>query len=322
MSESLPASHAAELLRQAFEVEARELGVQARLEVDDARLTPRFEPQFGASEEWLARTFREELRARAISADPAWCVAPSAPEELARLVDSVRAALRRTRARLVDTDSWVSGGRASPFPCADAVVRERGLATYRAPARSAASITIGPEHVTIALPHADCGDVVSAGIWVPTLLDGNLSITADYRLPEWVAGAREACLGLYAVAADGTFRMYAQRVARADEAPYVMSDVDGAPGPTRAGCERASGSLRIVRELGVLHAWHLDGERWSWLGRVREKTPRPLIVGIKVWASGVSGPLRAEVTNFALSAAAAAAQMPVPPERPDPRQPA
>jgi len=42
----------------------------------------------------------------------------------------LRAALRRTRARMVDLDSWVSGGLGCPFATAPPRLRERGLALY------------------------------------------------------------------------------------------------------------------------------------------------------------------------------------------------
>lgn len=314
------ASSVAQAVQSAFRSECAELGLGGRLDVDGDRLRPHFEPQFGASADWLDRTFREELASRGESAAADWCARDLGASELARLVDVVRMALRRTRARLVDTDSWVSGGLAWPFPVIDAGLRERGLALYRAPARAPATVTSIPGRVTIAFPAGDCGEIVSAGIWVPTLLAGDFDVAVSYELPEWIAGEREACLGLFAVASDGTFRMYAQRVTRAGESDRVVADIEGAAGPTVARCSGSSGWLRIARERGLLSAWHREHATWTWLGRIRETAPRPLLVGIKIWALGTCGPLRAELVEMQLEGAAAPDQTPPPPVRPDPRQ--
>ena len=314
------ASQVAAAVQSAFELECSALGLKARLDVAGDAMLPSFAAQFGAQPEWLLQTLREELQARGVGADAAWISRPLDDVELSNLLDVVRLALRRTRARLVDTDSWVSGGVAWMFPVNDSVVLERGLALYRAPARGAATVSTVNGRVIIAFPAGDCGEIVSAGIWVPTLLAGDFDIAVTYRLPDWTAGEREACLGLFAVTPDGTFRMYAQRVTRADEPHRVVADIQGACGPASAHCTRSSGTLRISRERGLLNAWHCEHENWSWLGRIRERTPLPILVGIKIWALGRCGPLRAELVQFTLACTAAPEQSPPPPVRPDPRQ--
>lgn len=314
------ASRVAAAVQAAFDLESRELGLKAVLAVDGERMTPSFAAQFGAQPEWLLQTFRDELRSRAEFAGEHWQARTVSESELAELLAAIRLSLRRTRAKMVDADSWVSGGLSWPFRVDDPRIRERGLALYRAPARASATVITAPGRGSIAIPAGDCGEIVSAGLWIPTLLAGDFEFALSYELPQWIAGERESCLGLYAVAADGTFRMYAQRVARAGESPRVVADIDGSPGPTVAPCSDAKGRLRITREASLLSAWHRAGERWSWLGRIREGTPRPLLVGVKVWALGRCGPLRAELADFCLSARAAEEQTPPPPVRPDPRQ--
>lgn len=306
-------------LLDTFEAEARELGLKARLDVDHDLFAPVFEPQFGASSEWLSRTFHDELAAR-LDVGSVWRVAAMDGIEVAHAVESVKTALRRTRSRLVDTDSWISGGLTWPFHVADPVLRERGVATYRAPARANAELTIRRDLVTIELPAADCGDVVSAGIWVPTPLAGDFVAGATYALEPWIAGAREACLGLYAVAPDGTFRVYAQRVSRADDPDYVVADVDGRCGTSRATPRRRVGELRIASERGSIFAWHREDSSWTWLARARVPPAKSLIVGIKVWASGFSGPLTARITGLALEGKPDVDPTPPPSARPDPRQ--
>lgn len=304
---------------ETFEAEARELGLKARLDVDHDLFAAAFDPQFGASSEWLSRTFHDELSAR-LDVGSAWRVSAMDGVELAHVVDSVKTALRRTRSRLVDTDSWISGGLAWPFHVADPVLHERGIATYRAPARAHANLATSRDLVTIELPAADCGDVVSAGIWVPTPLAGDFVLSGTYALEPWVAGTREACLGLYAVAPDGTFRIYAQRVSRADDPDYVVADVDGRCGTTRATPRQRVGELRIASERGSIFAWHREDTSWTWLARARAPLAKSMIVGIKVWASGFSGPLTARITGFRLEGKPDADPTPPPPVRPDPRQ--
>ena len=151
-------------------------------------------------------------------------------------------------------------------------------------------------------------------------LAGDFVLSATYALEPWVAGTREACLGLYAVAPDGTFRIYAQRVSRADDPDYVVADVDGRCGTTRATPRQRVGELRIASERGSIFAWHREDTSWTWLARARAPLAKSLIVGIKVWASGFSGPLTARITGFRLEGKPDANPTPPPPVRPDPRQ--
>lgn len=309
----------AQALRDAFEGECRELGLDARLEILGDRITPCFAGQFGAQGDWLASTLLEELQAHGVkSADP-WSVHPAEEAELERLVGGVRTALRRTRARLVDTNSWNRGGLEWPFPIADPVVRARGLAIYRAPALHEATVRVGSGRVSIRFPRGDCGEVASSGIWVPTALDGDFDVEVEYRLPDWHPGEREACLGLFAVAVDGTFRTYAQRVTCAGAPARVVADLDGTPGTVTFEATAAHGALRLAREQGLLSAWHRADGGWTRLGDVRETRARRLLVGAKIWALGECGPLVAELDAFRLAATPAAEQIPLPPSRPDPR---
>lgn len=306
-------------IRESFERECRELGLAASVEVVDGRLRPRFEGQLGAPTERVRDLFLEELAARGVPCAAGEIEIVASASDGAQLVDALRASLRRTRGRMVDENSWIHGGVAWPFGVRDPLVRERGLALYRAPARAAAEIVVGTNDARIDLPAGDCGEIVSAGIWVPTGLAGDFSVSVRYRLEPWTAGAREACFGLFAVAHDGTFRAYAQRVSRGSQVHHVAADLDGSPGPARAACTRESGTLRLLHERGVLTAWHREDGAWTWLGRLREPAGRALIVGAKVWALGVCGPLRATIEAFELEGVAAERQDAPPPPRPDPR---
>lgn len=315
---SSPSACAASL-REPFERECRELGLAASHEVDGARFVPRFSGQLGATSERVLELFLEELAARGVAVADRAVVAPASEIEGARVRDAMRDALRRTRGRMVDENSWIHGGVAWPFEVRDPLVRSRGLALYRAPARAAAEIRVGASDATIDVPEGDCGEIVSAGIWVPTGLSGDFSVSVVYRLGPWTAGAREACFGLFAVAHDGTFRAYAQRVSRGAEPHHVVADLDGSPGPARAACTSGAGTLRLLHERGLLSAWHREDGAWTWLGRLREPAGRALIVGAKVWALGVCGPLRARIERLDLEGSAAQHQDPPPPPRPDPR---
>lgn len=317
----LPAAAVAARLREAFEAECRELGLKARLEVaSDLRVAPTFDGQFGAEPAWLAATFFEELRSRGVNSASSWLPVPLPEADVAAIGDALRGALRRTRARLVDSDSWNSGGHPWPFEAGDPALTRRGVALYRAPARAAAAIDCGPGHgASISIPAGDCGEVVSAGVWIPTWLEGDFVADVRYGLPVWQSGEREACLGVFAVAADGTFRIYAQRVSRAGAADRVVADLNGTPGPAASCPASRQGTLRIARDRGLLSAWHRARDQWTWLGRIREEADRALIVGAKIWALGVCGPLRADLVDFALAGAAAREQGEVPPTRPDPR---
>lgn len=305
-------------LAQAFESECRALHLVGELVPAASRLDPRFASQFGAESEWIVATFLDELGARGIDLGAATLTTRIDEPDLARLGSGLREALRRTRARLVDANSWNAGGIPWPFPMSDARIRDRGIALYRAPAKAEAVVACKRGLVTITFPRGDCGEVVSAGIWVPTCMDGDFEVEVGYRLPTWRAGQREACLGLFAVAPDGGFRVYAQRVAGADASARVVADVDGVGGPVVEPCSSDSGLLKIAREAGLISIWSHEGDRWTWLGRAR--TALPLIVGAKVWALGVCGPLRAELRDFRLLGDAAREQIPLPPPRPDPRQ--
>jgi hypothetical protein len=197
-------------------------------------------------------------------------------------------------------------------------VRDRGLALYRAPAGAEATVAVERDMVTLQIPSGDCGDVASVGFWVPTLMDGDFEVELGYRLPTWRAGRREACLGLFAVAPDGGFRIYAQRVTDAAAGPRVVADIDGVPGPVAEPSSSTAGLLKIGREAGLISVWSREGERWTWLGRTRAALP--VIVGAKIWALGTCGPLHAELHRFQLLGEPARDQIPVPPPRPDPRQ--
>jgi hypothetical protein len=308
-----------ELLRAAFDGECRELGLSARLAGDGVRLLPNFEAQFGSTAATLAGWFQEELAARGVVLRDGALTNPADDAAAARTVEALRGALRRTRSRLVDGNSWISGGLPWPFDLVDATVRSRGLATYRAPANAAADVEVGAGLARIRVPQGDCGEIVSAGIWLPTGLAGDFDVSIRYRLGPWRTGTREACLGLFAVAPDGTFRAYAQRVTRGDEPHFAIADLDGAPGPARARCTGSAGTLRIRRDAALVSAWHREDRYWTWLGRIREPSGRALIAGAKVWALGECGPLEARIERFDLAGQAAADQVPPPPARADPR---
>jgi len=313
---SAPADDGPDTLPGAFERECRELGLLAQLSLSEGYWQPLFQAQFGAEGAWLAQILFEELRARGWADARGW---PCRSDVLAEQIEGLCSALRRTRARLVDSNSWVSGGLAWPWPIADEVLRTRGLATYRAPARAPVELELTGAGARITLPECDCGEVVSGGFWVPTALAGDFELALDYRIAEWHAGEREACLGLLAVATDGTFRAYAQRVAAAGQPVRVVADLDGRPGPVAVHGVGDTGTLRILREREELSFWHRSGAQWRWLGRLREPQGRPLITGFKIWASGHSGPLRAELGRFSIEGCPAAKQDAPPAARPDPR---
>jgi hypothetical protein len=237
----------------------------------------------------------------------------------------LRAALRRTRARMVDLDSWVSGGLGCPFATAPPRLRERGLALYRVPAGGAAKLRVGARDVRVRCLAADHGEVISAGFWLPTGIRGDFALDLRYELREWSPGPREACLALSATRADGASCHYAQQVTARARDSFVMAVLDQRPSPPAGRLSSRSGWLRLARSGASVRAAHAETRwfsrrRWVDLAVHREEEVLDLLVGAKLWTHGPTGSLEVAFTDLRIEATIPDDHAPVLPPRPDPRQ--
>ncbi|HEU4420715.1 MAG TPA: hypothetical protein VFT55_17380, partial [Planctomycetota bacterium] len=93
-------------------------------------------------------------------------------------------ALARIRVKLVEYNSYLSGGIPYAWPGGDATLRARGVALYRYPRLAAVAVAPVPGGPGMRIDFAPgpLGDVTSSGFFLPTMFAGDVDVTARYVL--------------------------------------------------------------------------------------------------------------------------------------------
>jgi hypothetical protein len=237
--------------------------------------------------------------------------------------ESLRAALTgtigRLRTRLIEHNSYISGGLDYVFATDDDVLRARGLGIYRYPKQGPVAVTAGDGRVRIAFAPGPLGEIVSSGFFVPARITGDFAIEADYELLAWSSGPDSACLGLFFQNDLSTGRYYAQRTIDSG-GDHVLAGLDGVLSRKHMVCARA-GSFRLTRAGRRVTAWHREPEQsWRELGATDVATGDDGVVGAKIWSKVACSGLIAEITALRLRAKLSAMQDGPLPVRPDPRR--
>jgi len=307
-------------LVQAFESAARREDLRAGFVGPPALARVDFAAQEGVAAPLLRWHFDAEMQ-RLGAVPSEWCVAHAwTPQVEARLAAALAATAGRLRTKLIESNSYLSGGLPWVFATGDEVLRQRGLARYRYPKLAAVAVDAEPAGVRIAFAPGPLGPVVSSGFFVPTHLRGDFSVEIDYALPRWSSGPDSACFGLFFQNDLSTGRYYAQRTRSAAGDDTVLGSFDGHLTPS-VPVRAARGALRLVRQGRTVTAWHReDQDEWRELGRTDAATADDGIVGAKVWSKVSCDGLEAEVTALRLHATVAEGQGPPVPVRPDPRR--
>lgn len=307
-----------ERLRRAFLEACEQHDIRGEVGGETEGLDLTFRPQEGADAALMLETFRAELQ----QAGTAWDeVADGRVEDdaaTARAEDSIRTAVARMRVLLIEFNSYLSGGLTWPFGSAPTILRERGLAKYRFPARARVDVIAEADHARITVHRGDLGEVTSSGFYVPTLVRGDFVATLRYRLLDWQPGEASVCLALFAQDLPSRLRYYAQRRASLGTPHELLAnfsnEVFGSPVPV-AGSE---GAFRLERRGDLVRSLHRDDAAWTVLGEHRGDTEEDVTFGSKIWSSGRAGPFDAKLFDLSIEGEFPAEQIPPVPVRPDP----
>lgn len=280
-----------------------------------------FEPQDTAPSELILERFLQELGARGVKCEGVLYVTPDVDAEGAALVGvALAATVQRVRTLLVEYNSWLSGGVPFPFATDESLLRDRGLAIYRYPARGAVDVTPIEGGMSIRFHAGDLGEVTSSGFYVPTRLTGDYRATIDYALTEWVPGPEQACLALFTQDEPSVHRYYAQRNSGGAHPGrhVVQASLCGETvGERDVSGER--GSFRIERRGTTTSSYHKTDGEWTLLGTREDERAPDLIIGTKIWSTVSCGGLAARLTNLVIEASFPADQIPRLESRDDPR---
>ena len=305
-------------VRSAFEAACAERGIAARWSEHDP--VPAFADREDARGDQLADRYLEELAALGVRGAMLEPDAALDAAEVTVVVEAIELAVARVATLLVEAASFHTGGMPFVFATELDVLRCRGLAMYRYPARAAARVQASSGRVTVRIEEGPVGHVTSAGFYVPTRMRGDLEATVDYRLGPWAPGPDSACAALFVHDEPPTRHTYAQLLTYGDPASIdAMAVFMGRASPQREAVGPA-GSLRLNREGGDLRAWHRhEGRAWRLLGESRIDPESELLVGCKVWTKVACGGLSAEFIDLVLRATPVEDPGPMPAVRPDPR---
>jgi hypothetical protein len=322
-SGTLPGDHAerdrrGRELRAAIADAATREQLQLRQEGPAAMPRLRFLDQEGAAGSLIDEHFAAELTATGHAV--AWPLdvlqAPPA-ETFAR-------ALARIRTKLIEFNSYLSGGVVYPWAGAMATLQQRGLMLYRYPRLAAVRVapTSGAAGMRIDFAAGELGAVTSSGFYLPTMLIGDIDVEARYHLRRWQSGSDSACFELFLQNLPSTVRYYAQVMNTADR-PLARTAAASLAGEVsaRRDVPADTGWLRLTRRSGEVIACHRRdaSEPWSELGRCAATTD-PLFVGAKVRSQGAGEGLIVDVVELRVTGTIAAEQEPLLGARPDPRE--
>jgi hypothetical protein len=234
-------------------------------------------------------------------------------------------ALSRIRVKLIEYNSYLSGGLPYVFAGGDAVLRARGIALYRYPRLGAVRVAPAADSAGMRIEFApgSLGEVTSSGFFLPTAFVGDVDVAARYVLRRWQSGPDSACLGLFLQNAASSARYYSQVMNTADR-PNERTVAAGLAGrvSARVPAPGDSGWLRLVRRGDtVLASWRADAAgAWQQLGECRPATNDPLIIGAKIWSKVACDGLIADIVELTVRGQVADEQEPLLGPQPDPRR--
>jgi hypothetical protein len=249
-----------------------------------------------------------------------WCVVHAGWREQGEpLRAALTATVGRLRTRLIEHNSYISGGLDYVFATDEDALRARGLGIYRYPKQGPVAVTAGDNRVRIAFAAGPLGEIVSSGFFVPARITGDFEVEADYELLAWSAGPDSACFGFFFQNDLSTGRYYAQRTIDSG-GDHVLAGLDGVLSRKHPVGARA-GSFRLTRAGRRVTAWHREPEQsWRELGSTDVATGDDGVIGAKIWAKVACDGLTAEVTALRLRAKLSPMQDGPLPVRPDPRR--
>ncbi|MEM7203381.1 MAG: hypothetical protein AAF628_24170 [Planctomycetota bacterium] len=310
-----------EQLRQTFHESCQEQDIAAQLLGPAARMDFAFAGQERATGAQIHEAFVQELAQLGVRAERGLWVDPDwSDAEVETTCDALRRGAARLRVLLVEHNSYLTGGRPWVFTTGGGRLRERGLAVYRFPRDGGVDVTMEPGLVRIAVAPGDLGEVTSSGFYVPTRVRGDVEVEARYRLPQWRPGAAAASFALFAQDEPSTLRYYAQRRSAGSGAAEVIGNFHNRSFTDSVAVTANHGAFRLRRKAGSFSVWHRDGDApWVALGSHEGDAAADLIIGAKIWSSGITGGLEAELSELQIEGEVPADQIPPVPVRPDPR---
>ncbi len=241
-------------------------------------------------------------------------------QQALRLHTILDGAMARLRTRLVEANSYLSGGLPFCFSAGEPTLRARGLAIYRFPKRGPVDVFARGDRICIRFAEGELGPIVSSGFYVPTRLIGDFEASIEYELHGWDPGPDAACFALFFQNELSTGRYYAQRTTTPDGTHTAHSGFDGVLSAGH-GVRGPRGAFRLARAGARITAWHRAGEQGEWveLGSTDRGTRDDGILGAKIWAKVACGGLEASLFDLRVRASIAATQDPIPEVIPDPR---
>lgn len=293
---------AAEALRSALAEACAEANLPGSLTGWPTSMALRFEAQDGVEPETIRGAFIQELGKRGVIAGPTLSIVSELDDEEVRIaVQAIHDAVGAVRGRLGELGLYHSGGLPFVFPNADERLAERGLAGHRQPS-GRVDFTMEPGSFRIAFRPGEFPEDVDAGFYAPTLLEGDFTVTARYRLESWGPGNGNARLRLFAhdMASGGSW----------------MAELGAENGGLGDGAE---GELKIERRGNELSSWRRQGGEWASLAKQATDDGPPVFVGAKVVCEGATESLEVELLDLRVEGTVAGEQPPVPEQRPDPR---
>jgi hypothetical protein len=310
-----------ERLRKAFAQACARHRLDAALAGPAHRLEVRFADQDGVGGPRILQAFVEELEARGVRAAATLSPAALDDAQTARLEHVFADVASRLRTLLIEANSYLSGGLPWPFPDGDAMLRARGLAVYRFPAKGPVDVEPAGEGMRIAFAPGPLGEVTSSGFYVPTKVRGDFEVTLRYELARWAPGPVAACLALFAQDEPSLQRYYAQIRSAHGQQRHAMANL----------CERLSdtvpargarGAFRLLRRGQAVSAWHRDADApdWTGLGERADLPAHDMVIGSKIWSSERSDGLEALLTGLRIDGEIPADNLAAVPVRADPRR--
>lgn len=314
-------------LRTRFDAACRRENIHAALEGPAAWMKFSFAGQENAEAPLMAQHFGIELErtgARAQSPDVFVHLGLEDSDAFEALATCVDRAVARMRCLLIEHNSYLCGEVPYPFPDADPVVADRGLAYYRFPKLGPVELRSEPDQqlMRIRFVGGELGEVTSSGFYLPTLFTGDFDVSARYRVLQWEPGPDSACVALFAQNLASSARYYAQRMSsgNAPDAHTVLGSLATVLSGARP-VEAPEGAFRIVRRAGALTAWHRapDDDDWQLLATDADATRDDVVFGLKIWSKVESGVLEVTVHDLVIEGTLAEEQIPRLEHRPDPR---
>lgn len=306
---------------EVFAAECAAQDVRGALRGGPARYAIEFAGQEDASPELMGRAFRAEMEAAGalVTTELVWPAGMTA-DDLAHAEGILRHCVRRIRTLLVEHNSYLSGGLRYPFAATLPGVAERGLAIYRFPKHGPVTVSAREDRVRIEFDPGEVGAITSSGCFVPTLIQGDFTLEAEYEILRWAPDDVEPiCFAVYAQNQDSTHRYYGQRMSvGSDHHELTFSHVDQLS-PIQP-VEGPQGAFRVQRDGEVMRGFHRSpGGDWTALGTAEAPPQTDMVLGAKIWTKLRSGGICVEIYNLRIDGRMAAEQIPPVPVVQDPR---